>query len=101
MIQVFCARAVLVDESELGRRMTEVKSPYVSLARLEEMLAEGWEVEPPVYTRPRWRSTWKRQRKSAYHFVLWREKHVHLVSIPEGPEIRQFLVDHKLPVDHI
>ena len=65
------------------------------------MLAQGWKVEPPVYARPRWKSSLNPKGKNTYHFVLWREKQVHLVSVPEGPDIRQFLADHEIPVDHV
>lgn len=81
------------------RRMTKAKLRYTSRASLEEMLAEGWKVEPPVYARPRWKSN--SEGKNTYHFVLWRENQVHLVSVPEDPEIRQFLADRKIPVDHV
>jgi hypothetical protein len=81
------------------RRMTKTKSRYTSRASLEEMLTEGWKVEPPVYARPRWNSNSK--GKNTYHFVLWREKQVQLISVPEDPEIRQFLAEHRIPVDHV
>ena len=79
--------------------MTEVELPSDCRASLEKMLAEGWTVEPPVYARRRWHLTAGSKRGNTYHFVLWRQKQVHLVSVPEGPEIEQFLADHGLPVD--
>lgn len=83
--------------------MTKTKSRHGSRASLEKMLAQGWKVEPPVYARPRWKLTSNSNSKgrNTYHFVLWREKQVHLVSVPEGPEIRQFLADRKIPVDTV
>lgn len=81
--------------------MTKTKSQHGSRARLEKMLAQGWKVEPPVYARPRWKLSSNSKGKNTYHFVLWREKQVHLVSVPEGPEIRQFLADRKKAVDTV
>ncbi len=81
--------------------MTKAMSPYVSCVKLEEMLADGWKITPPVYVRPRgWRPS-KSKGQSAYHLVLERKSEVHLVSIPEGPEIRQFLADSELPIEYV
>ncbi len=84
-----------------GWTMTKTKSRHASRASLDRMLAQGWKVEPPVYARPRWKLSLNSNRKNTYHFVLWREKQVHLISVPEGPDIRQFLADHEIPVDHV
>jgi hypothetical protein len=79
--------------------VTEVSSPYACCASLHELLTKGWKIEPPVYARPRWQSPSDSKDKKTYHFVLWRDNQVNLVSIPESPEIRQFLVEHGLAVD--
>lgn len=83
------------------KAVTEVRSPYSSLARLEEMLARGWEIEAPVYVRPGWRSVATSKEENTYHFVLWRDNRVSLVSVREGPEIQQFLVDSGLTIDYL
>lgn len=83
-----------------GRKsVTEVSSRYASYASLHQLLSEGWKIEPPVYARPHWQLSSDSNGKKTYHFVLWRDNHVNLVSIPESPEIQQFLVEYELAVD--
>jgi hypothetical protein len=79
--------------------VTEIGSPYASFASLHELLTEGWKIEPPVYARPRWQSPSNSKDNKTYHFVLWRDNQVNLVSIPERPEIQQFLAEAELAVD--
>jgi len=72
-----------------------------SRANLEEMLARGWKIEPPVYARPDWQSPATSREGNTYHFILWRENQINLVSIRQGPEIERFLVDSELTVDYL
>jgi hypothetical protein len=65
------------------------------------MLAQGWKIKPPVYARSDWQSPATSREGNTYHFVLWRENKVNLVSIREGPEIQQFLDDSGLPIDYL
>jgi hypothetical protein len=65
------------------------------------MLDHGWRIEPPVYVRPRWRSALRTRKEHALHFVLWNRDQVSLVSVLDCPEIQQFLVDRRLPIDHV
>lgn len=81
--------------------MTEARSAYSSRASLEELLAQGWKIEPPVYARSDWQSPAASKEGNTYHFVLWRENKVSLVSIREGPEIQQFLTDAELAIDYL
>lgn len=86
--------------------MTETRSrlgdqPYLSRASLEELLARGWRIEPPVYARSDWQSLATSKRGNTYHFVLWRENRVNLVSVRESPEIQRFLVESELAVDYL
>ena len=74
---------------------------YSSYAQLMSMLADGWQVEPPVYVRPRWRSRMRLKKESTYHFVLWRGDRVSLVSVVDCPEVESFLVDNGLAVDRL
>ncbi len=81
--------------------MTKARSPYSSRASLEELLAQGWKIESPVYARSDWQSPVTSKEGNTYHFVLWRENRVNLVSIREGPEIQQFLADSELSIDYL
>jgi hypothetical protein len=65
------------------------------------MVAQGWRIEPPVYVRPRWRSSLRLKRGNTYHFVLWQGDQVNLVSVLDCPEIGRFLADNKLSVDRL
>ena len=74
---------------------------FSSYIHLVEMLGQGWQVEPPIYVRPRWRSSLRARKDNVYHIVLWRGGQVHLVSVLGCPEIEQFLLDRKLVVDRL
>jgi hypothetical protein len=79
--------------------VTQVSSRYVSCASLHELLTKGWKIEPPVYARPHWQSPSDSEDQMTYHFVLWRDNQVNLVSVPESPEIQQLLAERELVVD--
>jgi hypothetical protein len=79
--------------------VTEASSRYASCAALHELLTEGWRIEAPVYARPRWQSLSDSRDGKTYHFVLWRDNQVNLVSIVDSPEIQEFLVEYGLAVD--
>jgi len=81
--------------------MTKVKTRESSRDSLEEMLDCGWYIEPPVYARPHWQSPVASREANTYHFVLWRDNQVNLVSIRESPEIQQFLTDSELAIDYL
>ena len=81
--------------------MTKARSPYASRDSLEELLSRGWRIEPPVYARSDWQSSAASEEGNTYHFVLWRENRVNLVSIREGPEIQEFLANSELAVDYL
>ena len=81
--------------------MTKVLTAYASRASLEELLSRGWKIEPPVYARSGWRSPVTSKAENTYHFVLWRENKVNLVSVREGPEIQRFLADSELAIDYL
>jgi len=74
---------------------------YSSHAQLETMLTQGWQIEPPVYVRPRWRSSLRLKKENTYHFVLWLGNRVRLISVLDCPEIEQFLADGRLAVDSL
>jgi len=81
--------------------MTKVKTRVSSRDSLQEMLDRGWRIEPPVYARPHWQSPVASREANTYHFVLWRDNQVNLVSIRESPEIQQFLTDCDLAIDYL
>jgi len=74
---------------------------YSSYAHLAKMLTQGWQIEPPVYVRPRWRSGLRLKKENTYHFVLWNEDRVSLVSVLGCPEVERFLTDNQLNVDRL
>jgi len=41
---------------------------YSSFTDLVNMVAQGWQIEPPVYVRPRWRSRLRLKQENTYHF---------------------------------
>ena len=85
--------------TETGKRPR--KRSHASRAGLEELLARGWKIELPVYARSNWQSPATSEEGNTYHFVLWRENRVNLVSIRESPEIQQFLADSDLAIDYL
>ena len=74
---------------------------YSSYAHLVEMVAQGWQIEPPVYVRPRWRSSLRLKKGNTYHFVLWQGDQVNLVSVLDSADIQRFLTEKQLPVDRL
>jgi hypothetical protein len=78
-----------------------VRPVYSSYAHLLTMLTQGWQIEPPVYVRPRWRSPLRLKKENTYHFVLWQGDRVSLVSVRDCGDIEQFLKDNDLGVDRL
>lgn len=78
-----------------------VRALFSSYAHLMKMFDEGWQIEPPVYVRPRWRSRLRLEKENTYHFVLWRGDTVNLVSVLDCPEVEQFLAENSLAVDRL
>ena len=72
---------------------------FSSYAHLMTMLAHGWQIEPPVYIRPRWRS--RSEKEEAYHFVLWNGDKVNLVSVRDCPEMQEFLAENAIGIDRL
>lgn len=79
----------------------ETGSVFSPCAHLRVMLDQGWQIEPPVYVRPRWRSRLRSKKENVYHFVLWDRGSVNLVSVLDCPEICQFLAESGLTIDHL
>ena len=74
---------------------------FSSHAYLMTMLAQGWQIESPVYIHPRWRSPLRSEKEDAYHFVLWNGDKVNLVSLRDCPEIQEFLAENGLTIDRL
>jgi hypothetical protein len=62
---------------------------YTNLLR---KLAEGWRIQPPVYvmTDPLQRD------RVVFRMALWCDGRPQVATIPDGPEIRQFIADRAL-----
>ncbi|MDY6875060.1 MAG: hypothetical protein SWK90_02495 [Chloroflexota bacterium] len=74
---------------------------FSSCAHLRAMLDRGWQIEPPVYVRPRWQSRRRSKKEITYHFVLWHGNKANLVSVRDCPEIQQFMADNDLAIDRL
>jgi hypothetical protein len=74
---------------------------FSSYEQLLTMLSQGWEIEPPVYVRPRWHSRSGSEKGSAYHFVLWDDHKVKLVSVRDCPEVQRFLAENGMDIDRL
>jgi len=72
---------------------------FSSHAHLTAMLDQGWQIEPPVYIRPRRHS--RSKKENTYHFVLWNGNRVNLVSVLDCLQIQQFLADNDLAIDRL
>ena len=79
----------------------EVGPVFSSCTHLMTTLDQGWQIEPPVYVRPRWRSRLRSKKENTHHFVLWSGDRVNLVSVRDCPEIQQFLADNDLAIDRL
>lgn len=89
------------DVSQSGVSQIKGESPYLPYASLQDLLNQGWKIEPPVYARPPWRTCSRStKQQAAYHFVLWRGGKVNLVSVRDSAELRQFLAEGQLAIDH-
>jgi len=79
----------------------ELKPAYSSYTHLADMLTRGWQIEPPVYVRPRWQSRARSTRQNTYHFVLRNRDRFSLISVFDCPEVRGFLEQEELVVDQL
>ncbi|MBN1888898.1 MAG: hypothetical protein JW850_12970 [Thermoflexales bacterium] len=66
---------------------------YALLAALDG----GWQVEPPVYARPRWGA--ENAGKQMYHCILRRGPATTLVSVEDSSHLRAFLDEQSIPVN--
>jgi hypothetical protein len=87
-------------------KQQKARAAYSSFAHLTALLDEGWQIEPPIYVRPRWRTralrlTGHSQKEHTYHFVLRYGDKFSLVSVFDCPEVQQLLESEKLTVDRL
>lgn len=101
-LAITTSQAKIVKVADMGQK--KLRPPHSSYAHLMTMLAQGWQIEPPVYVRLRWQSRSRAQEiraGHACHFVLWHGDKVNLVSVRDCPQIRQFLADNGLDIDRL
>jgi hypothetical protein len=95
-------------------RQQKATAAYSSFVRLAALLDEGWQIEPPIFVRPRWSSRVRDARtqgirargtqarpetEDTYHFVLRQGNRFSLVSVFDCPEVQQLLETEQLAVD--
>lgn len=80
-----------MDESEYG-----VDGRFL---RLQEYLADGWEIDPPIFVRPIWHTIHRAQ--NAYHFILRRQTSLHLLVVPCTLDVDAFVKGKRYPVNHL
>ncbi len=66
------------------------------LTALTLMLAEGWQIEPPILARLSWAQ--RRTGELAYHVIVTRASQRSLIVIAEDPDLHRFLDEHAIPV---
>ena len=69
----------------------------IRLAELRAALAEGWEIVQPIFARPLWSSV--NDSRTAFNFVLQRERRVRLITVPHDLAVERFIHEQHLTVD--
>jgi hypothetical protein len=87
-------------------RQQKARAAYSSFVHLIALLDQGWQIEPPIYVRPRWRARALRARNGSekehtYHFVLRHGDRFSLVSVYDCPEVQQLLESKMLTIDRL
>jgi hypothetical protein len=86
---------------EARMKQQESISAYSSFVYLMELVDQGWQIEPPIYVRPRLRSRLRPEQENTYHFVLKYGTRFSLISVFECPEVRQLLESEQLTIDRL
>ena len=68
------------------------------LGELRAAMADGFEIQEPIYARPLWSSP--DNSRIAYSFVLQREQVTRLITVPDGRTVQQFIRKRTLQVDY-
>ena len=66
------------------------------LESLRALLAQGWQIEPPVLARFAWAQG--RTGELSYHMILTRAAQRSLVVIPDHLELQHFLAKLNIPI---
>jgi len=82
-------------------RQQKARTAYSSFVHLTALLDEGWQIEPPIYVRPRLRSRLRPERENTYHFVLRQGTRFSLISVFDCPEVQQLLENKQLTIDRL
>ena len=82
-------------------RQQKARAAYSSFVHLEALLDQGWQIEQPIYVRPRLRSRLRPERENTYHFVLRQGTKFSLISVFDCPEVQQLLASKQLTIDHL
>ena len=82
--------------SQLQEPARPSSEPSVSLLRLLAALDTGWQVEEPIYLRPRW----SEGNARVFCFILHRAKGEtpHLLTLPDTTAVEQFVRNEGLRV---
>jgi hypothetical protein len=97
MSQLSLSLAVALPASILelpARTQPGVRKKY---SELRAAIAEGFEIQEPIYARPLWSSP--DDSHIAYSFVLQREQITRLITVPDSRTIQQFIRKRKLHID--
>jgi hypothetical protein len=70
----------------------------IRLAELRAALADGWEIVQPIFARPLWSSV--NDTRTAFNFVLRRERRVRLITVPHDRAVERFIDEQHLTVDN-
>jgi len=98
MSQLSLSLAVALPASILDlptRTQLGVRKKY---GELRAAIAEGFEVQEPIYARPLWSSP--DDSRIAYSFVLQREQVTRLITVPDSRTIQQFIRKHNFRIDN-
>jgi hypothetical protein len=78
-----------------ARTQLGVRKKY---GELRAAIAEGFEIQEPIYARPLWSSP--DDSHIAFSFVLQREQFTRLITVPDSRTIQQFIRKHNLRIDY-
>jgi hypothetical protein len=100
------SNSCLTSPFEARMRQQKARAAYSSFVHLTVLLDQGWQIEQPIYIRPRWRSRALRthshyEGEHTYHFVLRHGDKFSLVSVYDCPEVQQLLESEELTVDRL
>lgn len=81
--------------SDMPQPLAPLGAPR-DLEALRALLAQGWQIEPPVLARLSWAQG--RTGGLSYHVILTRAAQRSLVVIPDHRELQRFLAELNIPI---